>query len=38
METSNKQMNETAVQPGVVDYAAALRQYNLGKDSFLDHF
>ncbi len=28
METSNKQTNETAAQPGVVDYAAALRQYN----------
>ena len=28
METSNKQANETAAQPGVVDYAAALRQYN----------
>ena len=28
METSNKQTNETAAQAGVVDYAAALRQYN----------
>ena len=28
METSNKQTNETAAQSGVVDYAAALRQYN----------
>ncbi len=28
METSNKQANETAAQAGVVDYAAALRQYS----------
>ena len=28
METSNKQTNEAAAQLGVVDYAAALRQYS----------
>ena len=28
METSNKQTDETAAQLGVVDYVAALRQYN----------
>ncbi len=28
METSNKQTNETTAQTGVVDYAAALRQYS----------